>query len=253
METPATLVAVVAGVIGLAVGSFLNVVVYRLPRGESLLHPPSHCPACGTVLGPAENIPLVSWLALRARCRHCHAPISARYPAMEAITCATWAILGALVGAHPVLPVTLMASAIVLAAAAIDLDGSAVGWSLAAASLVTAVGLVPVALVANTPGRLWWALVGAIAGALWWLGNRGRKGAETRSGSCGAVLAGVGSVTGWFGPGAAAASLIWVALAMAVRFLWIRRSRDAKGWGDGWWWVAGGALVVMVTGVAFSR
>jgi leader peptidase (prepilin peptidase) / N-methyltransferase len=71
---------------GLIVGSFLNVVVYRLPRGESLMHPRSRCPSCATQLRAVDNVPVVSWLALRGRCHHCGAPVSARYPLVELTT-----------------------------------------------------------------------------------------------------------------------------------------------------------------------
>jgi leader peptidase (prepilin peptidase) / N-methyltransferase len=76
---------------GLVVGSFLNVVAYRLPRDESLTHPRSRCPSCATQLRAIDNIPVVSWLALRGRCHHCGAPISARYPLVEATTAALYA------------------------------------------------------------------------------------------------------------------------------------------------------------------
>ncbi|MHB8296742.1 MAG: prepilin peptidase, partial [Acidimicrobiales bacterium] len=75
-----------AGIIGLAVGSFVNVVVHRLPRGESLVAPRSACPACGARLRAADNIPLISWLVLGAKCRSCKCRISFRYPAIEALT-----------------------------------------------------------------------------------------------------------------------------------------------------------------------
>ena len=75
-----------AAVGGLIVGSFLNVVIHRLPRGESLTHPRSRCPSCGTQLRAIDNIPVVSWLALRGRCHHCGAPVSARYPLVELTT-----------------------------------------------------------------------------------------------------------------------------------------------------------------------
>jgi len=80
-----------AAVGGLIVGSFLNVVVYRLPRGESLSHPRSRCPSCGTQLRALDNIPVVSWLALRGKCHHCGAPVSARYPLVELTTGALYA------------------------------------------------------------------------------------------------------------------------------------------------------------------
>jgi leader peptidase (prepilin peptidase) / N-methyltransferase len=78
--------AVLAGILGAIVGSFLNVVAHRLPRGESLAHPPSRCPSCGEAVKPYDNIPVLSWLLLRGRCRHCKQPISARYPIVEAGT-----------------------------------------------------------------------------------------------------------------------------------------------------------------------
>jgi leader peptidase (prepilin peptidase)/N-methyltransferase len=78
--------AAVAAIFGAIVGSFLNVVAYRLPRGESLLHPPSACPSCGTPIKPYDNVPVLGWLWLRGRCRSCGAPISPKYPIVEALT-----------------------------------------------------------------------------------------------------------------------------------------------------------------------
>ena len=76
-------VIVFAFVLGALIGSFLNVVLWRVPRGESVVRPPSHCPSCGTDLSAAELVPMLSWVALRGRCRHCGAHISARYPLVE--------------------------------------------------------------------------------------------------------------------------------------------------------------------------
>jgi leader peptidase (prepilin peptidase) / N-methyltransferase len=75
-----------AGVLGAAIGSFLNVVAYRLPRRESLIHPPSRCPGCDTAIRPYDNIPVLGWLLLRGRCRKCAMRISPRYPMVEALT-----------------------------------------------------------------------------------------------------------------------------------------------------------------------
>lgn len=86
-----TIAIIIAAVIGLCVGSFLNVVVHRLPRGENLNQPGSHCPSCGHAVRPYDNIPVVSWLILQGRCRDCANPISARYPLLEALTGALWA------------------------------------------------------------------------------------------------------------------------------------------------------------------
>ena len=72
-----------AALLGACIGSFVNVVAWRLPRQESVVKPRSHCPRCGTTLAWFENVPVVSWLMLRGRCRHCGAAISGRYPAVE--------------------------------------------------------------------------------------------------------------------------------------------------------------------------
>ncbi|MET0966396.1 MAG: prepilin peptidase [Nakamurella sp.] len=77
---------VVIAILGLAIGSFLNVVIARVPGGESLLRPPSHCPACGHRIRNRHNIPLVGWLTLRGRCADCRVPISVRYPLVEMLT-----------------------------------------------------------------------------------------------------------------------------------------------------------------------
>jgi leader peptidase (prepilin peptidase) / N-methyltransferase len=77
---------VIAAVLGAVFGSFLNVVAYRLPRGESLSRPRSRCPHCETPIRPYDNVPVLSWLLLRGRCRSCRAPISPRYPLVEAAT-----------------------------------------------------------------------------------------------------------------------------------------------------------------------
>src|SRR5580658_5792168 len=83
---PTVLAAVLAGLFGAIFGSFFNVVAYRLPRGESLNRPSSRCPHCEAPVRPYDNIPVLSWLLLRGRCRSCGEPISARYPVVEALT-----------------------------------------------------------------------------------------------------------------------------------------------------------------------
>ncbi len=83
--------AIFVGVIGACVGSFLNVVVYRLPAGKSLVHPPSSCPHCGAKLNWFDNVPVLAWFYLRGRCRRCQAPISFQYPAIEALTAVIFA------------------------------------------------------------------------------------------------------------------------------------------------------------------
>jgi leader peptidase (prepilin peptidase)/N-methyltransferase len=84
---------VLAFVAGLAIGSFLNVVIYRLPRKESLLHPGSHCPNCQAPVKARDNIPVLGWLLLRGRCRACGQPFSIRYPAVELLTAVLFALV----------------------------------------------------------------------------------------------------------------------------------------------------------------
>ncbi len=87
-----------AGVLGISVGSFLNVCVGRLPRGESLIRPRSRCPKCGAAIAWFDNIPVFSWLVLRGRCRSCRESISWIYPALELVTAAIWVGLAAVYG-----------------------------------------------------------------------------------------------------------------------------------------------------------
>jgi leader peptidase (prepilin peptidase) / N-methyltransferase len=103
-------------------GSFLNVVIHRLPRGESLVHPRSRCPHCGTQIAGYDNIPIVSWLLLRGRCRHCRAPISPRYPAVELITALLFAAVVLVRGFDDDLILELPFVAALIALAGIDLD-----------------------------------------------------------------------------------------------------------------------------------
>lgn len=84
---------VAAGVLGLLVGSFLNVVAHRLPRDESLAFPGSRCPACGAAIRAWDNVPLLSWIFLGGRCRACRARISARYPALELANAVLWLLV----------------------------------------------------------------------------------------------------------------------------------------------------------------
>ena len=89
--------------LGAIIGSFLNVVIHRLPREESIVFPNSRCPSCGTAIYPYDNIPVISYLILRGRCRACHAAISARYPAVEAFTAMLYVAVFLVEGATPAL------------------------------------------------------------------------------------------------------------------------------------------------------
>ena len=118
----ALLRSIVAGVFGLAFGSFLTVVVDRVPKKESVVRPRSRCPGCGTLIAPRDNIPVVSYLLLRGRCRSCGMRIPARYPVLELATALSFAATAA-VWSSPYLIVLLCAfCAVMLAVAAIDLE-----------------------------------------------------------------------------------------------------------------------------------
>jgi leader peptidase (prepilin peptidase)/N-methyltransferase len=204
-----------AGLVGAVIGSFLNVVIHRVPREESIAFPHSHCPACGTAIRPYDNIPVISWAVLRGRCRACRAPISARYPAVELLT----AILFMLTfwlrsGLTPALPFDLAFVAAVLALIFIDAE------HMILPNVITypgvAVALVARALVPNLYGVAWlgaewhapaWLLsiVGASLGALvgggflWlvgWLWERAR-GVEAMGLGDVKMMFMVGAYLGW--------------------------------------------------------
>ena len=110
------------GLFGALIGSFLNVVAYRVPVGESLVSPGSHCPSCDAPVRPWDNIPVVSWLMLRGKCRHCGVRISSRYPIVELLTAAAFAAVVAVNGFDDDLLLELPFVAALIALAAIDLD-----------------------------------------------------------------------------------------------------------------------------------
>lgn len=118
---PAAEVAL-AALLGAAIGSFLNVVIHRLPLGESVVSPRSRCPDCGNQIGSLDNLPVLSWLLLRGRCRHCGARISIRYPAVELLTAAAFAAVVAVRGVDEQLLLWLPLVAALTALAGIDLD-----------------------------------------------------------------------------------------------------------------------------------
>jgi leader peptidase (prepilin peptidase)/N-methyltransferase len=156
MAAPATEIAL-AALFGAIIGSFLNVVIHRLPRGESLVSPPSRCPGCEAEIKPYDNVPVLSWLLLRGRCRCCGAGISVRYPAIEALTALVFAAVVAARGADPELLLWLPFVAILIAIAGIDLEHKivpnrlvvpAAAWALIAALLVARADL-PELLIAG--------------------------------------------------------------------------------------------------------
>ncbi|MEZ0449648.1 prepilin peptidase [Cellulomonas sp. ICMP 17802] len=159
------LLVVVAGIVGLAIGSFLNVVIWRVPRGESVAHPPSACPRCGHAIRSRDNVPVLSWLLLRGRCRDCGNPISARYPIVEAATGVLFAATAWWTGPSWVLPALLYLVAISVALALIDLDTKRLPNAIVLPSYPVAFALLT--LASWNPGGTpdWAALVRALIGA----------------------------------------------------------------------------------------
>jgi leader peptidase (prepilin peptidase)/N-methyltransferase len=153
--------ATFAGVLGAILGSFLNVVVHRLPRHESLVTPASHCPKCGTPVKPYDNIPVLSWLLLRGRCRSCSEPISPRYPFVEALTAALCA--GAVLAHHTPTAIALSVVLILLVvpAALIDLEHRIIPNRITALGAVLALVIGLALNPAGEPERL---IAGAAAG-----------------------------------------------------------------------------------------
>ena len=146
---------------GLTIGSFLNVVVYRLPRGESLSVPGSHCPRCGNPVRPYDNVPVLSWLMLRGRCRQCHEPISARYPMVE-LTSGALAVAVVLVKhtwAERVLGLVLVG--ILIPVALIDFDERIIPNKITAPAAVLAI---VIGLLMNPSGVPEQLIAGAAAG-----------------------------------------------------------------------------------------
>ncbi len=118
--TPVVVVGLV--LVGLAVGSFLNVVVHRIPAGMSVVHPPSACPRCGAPIRPRDNIPVLSWLLLLGRCRDCGTSISSRYPLVEASTSLLFLATYWVIGERWVLAAYLWFAVVTFALSIIDLD-----------------------------------------------------------------------------------------------------------------------------------
>jgi len=160
-----TPVAVVAGaLLGLAIGSFLNVVVWRVPRGESVVHPPSACPRCGHAVRPRDNVPVLSWLLLRGRCRDCGEPIARRYPLVEAGTAVLFAAVAAWSGPGWETPALLYLAAVSVALTLIDLDVQRLPDAIVLPSYPVALALLALASWNPTGAPDWGALLRALAG-----------------------------------------------------------------------------------------
>lgn len=156
------LLATFCGLFGLLIGSFLNVVVWRVPRGESVVSPPSACPSCEQPISHRDNVPVLGWVLLRGRCRHCSEPISRRYPAVEMATAVLFAAMAIRFGFSPELPAYLYLAAVGLALALIDLDIKRLPDALTLPSYAVA-GILLAIASAHAPTSLLRAALGGAA------------------------------------------------------------------------------------------
>ncbi len=154
------LLYVIAVLFGLVVGSFLNVVVYRVPRGESVVRPGSHCPKCGTPIHYYDNVPVLSWLVLRGRCRSCKGAISWRYAAVEAFTGLSFGLCLYRFGVTWYLLVGWFFVSVLICLALIDLDHMIIPAIIALPAAAMGTG----AVIAMDPGH-WWVYLASAAGA----------------------------------------------------------------------------------------
>ncbi|WP_024288215.1 A24 family peptidase [Cellulomonas sp. KRMCY2] len=215
--TDAFLGVLLVGVLGLAVGSFLNVVIWRVPRGESVVSPASACPRCAHTIRHRDNIPVLSWLLLRGRCRDCAEPISPRYPLVEAGTAVLFALVAVRFLVDDALPWALPAylylGALAVALALIDLDVHRLPDALVLPAYPVLAALLAVASWGSgqTPGggSLLRAVLGGAAllafyGGAWFIHPRGMGLGDVKlAGVLGAGLAWLG--WGTFAVGAFAA------------------------------------------------
>jgi len=208
---------------GLVVGSFLNVVIYRLPRHESLVRPGSHCPGCDTPIHWYDNVPLVSWLVLHGRCRECKARISYRYPSVEAVTGVGFVLAVWRFDVSWPLLVAWAFIAAMIAIAFIDYDRMIIPNRIVLPG--TVIGLA--ASIAIDPSR-WWVYLVTSAGAaafmfalvMLWPGGMG-PGDVKMALFMGAVL-GVSVIVGLF------AAFLFGSIAGVFMMVALKRSRKSK-------------------------
>jgi leader peptidase (prepilin peptidase)/N-methyltransferase len=171
-----TLRLVIAGCFGLVVGSFLNVVIWRLPRGESIVTPGSHCPGCDQPIRWFDNLPVLSWLLLRGRCRRCKTAIALRYPLVEALTGVLFVLAAARwPGELATIIVVCAGLAALVAISFIDWDHKIIPDRITKPGIVVAVGVAPLTVLhppdwvdglGPVPSAWLHAAAGAAAGAL---------------------------------------------------------------------------------------
>jgi leader peptidase (prepilin peptidase)/N-methyltransferase len=160
-----TLLGIYAAVLGLIVGSYLNVLIYRLPLGISTVFPRSRCPHCGTAIRAYDNVPVLSFLLLRGRCRQCGASISGRYPAVEAATAALFLACFLRFGISLQAPVAALFCALMLALTMIDYDHMILPDKLTWPGIALGILLQPLVGWTRLGNGPWGAVAGAAFGA----------------------------------------------------------------------------------------
>jgi leader peptidase (prepilin peptidase)/N-methyltransferase len=219
---PDVIGCVFAFLFGSAIGSFLNVVIHRVPREQSVVTPNSACPNCGNAIKPYDNIPIFSWIFLGGKCRNCKAKISPRYPAVELLTGLVWLLVFWQVGFNPFLPVALAFVSAMIALMFIDAEHMILPNAITYPFLIIAVGLriifpiafsanyfpdmahAPLTAMAEYPRwlvSLAGAGLGALAGggSLWLIGELWKRlrGVDAMGLGDVKMMLGVGAILGW--------------------------------------------------------
>ena len=160
------MIGIVAAAVGGAIlGSFANVVIYRVPRRESIVRPGSRCPSCGTALGAADNVPILSWVFLRGRCRHCGARISVRYPLVEIVTAGLFAAGAARIEPATDLIAYLPLFWVLVVLSAIDIDSKLLPNRIVVPSIGVMAVLLGSAAALGPGGGAWLRALGGGAAA----------------------------------------------------------------------------------------
>lgn len=240
-------------VFGSAVGSFLNVVIHRVPREESIVFPNSACPKCKSPIKPYDNIPILSWLILRGKCRGCAAPISARYPAVELLTGILWVLVFWQLDLTPLLPVGYLFVSVTVALMFIDAEHmilpnvitypfAVIAFAVRLLFPILFVGsyfadtqLWPMSIMSGYPAwvvSMTGALLGALAGggSLWLVGELWKRlrGVEAMGLGDVKMMVGYGALLGWRSAilaiflGAFAGALIGITL------IYIKKDKDMQ-------------------------
>ena len=194
--TPDNIATIAFAAFGLCIGSFLNVVIHRLPRGTSVVTPPSRCPGCNYQLQWSDNVPVLSWIFLRGRCRKCRAPISIRYPIVEILTMLMFLLHLWLFGWSALMIVRVAFATALIALFAIDLEHHLLPNAITLPGIV--VGLI-VSLV--LPPGIVDSILGTLlgGGVLWVIGEAYYRysGQEGMGGGDVKMLAMIGAFLGW--------------------------------------------------------